>query len=120
MFLVAIYHKLSALNPNKTPGTDGIYSYVLKMFSANLSKPLYLLYKQSPTTGTLPRDWKTVNVTPIYKKGAKAIQIISYWPISLTSEVVKVLESLIRDDILKFLLNHRALSEHQHGVLFER
>ena len=31
-----------------------------------------------------------------------------------------VLESLLRDDILKFLLNHRALSEHQHGFLFRR
>ena len=44
----------------------------------------------------------------------------NYRPISLTSQVVKVLESLLRDDILKFLLNHRALSEHQHGFLFGR
>ena len=114
-----IYHKLSALNPNKTPGPDGIHSYVLKMCSASLSEPLYLLFKQSLTTGTLPRDWKTANVTPIYKKGVKS-DPNNYRPISLTSQVVKVLESLLRDDILKFLLNHRALSEHQHGFLFGR
>ena len=73
MEVYCIYHKLSALNPNKTPGPDGIHSYVqLKMCSASLSEPLYLLFKQSLTTGTLTyRDWKTANVTPIYKKGVK-------------------------------------------------
>ena len=114
-----IYHKLLALNPNKTPGPDGIHPYVLKMCSANLSKPLYLLFEQSLATGTLPSDWKTANVTPIYKKGVKS-DPNNYRPISLTSQVVKVLESLIRDDILKFLFYHRALSEHQHGFLFGR
>ena len=59
----------------KAPGPDGIHSYVLKMRAANLSKPLFLLFKQSLTTGTLPRDWKTANVTAIYKKG-KVFQII--------------------------------------------
>ena len=63
----------------------------------NLSKPLYLLFKQSFTTGRFPRDWKTANVTPIYKKGVKS-EPNNYQPISL-SQVVKVLESLIRDDI---------------------
>ena len=64
----------------------------------NLSKPLYLLFKQSLTTGTLPRDWKTANVIPIYKKYVKSVPN-NYQSISLTSQVVKVLESLIRDDI---------------------
>ena len=99
----------------KAPGRDGIHSYVLKMCAANLSKPLYLLFKQSLTTGTLPRDCKTANVPPIYKKGLNKSVPNNYRPISLTSQVVKVLESLIRDDILKFLLYHGALSEHQHG-----
>ena len=57
------------------------------------------------------------NVTPIYKKGPKC-DSNNYQPISLTSQVVKILESLIRDDILDFLLYHSALSEHQHGFLF--
>ena len=47
-----IYQKLSVLNPNKTPGPDNIHPYVLKVCSATLSKPLYLLFKQSLTTGT--------------------------------------------------------------------
>ena len=66
-----MYQKLSALNPNKTPGPDNIHPYVLKMCSATFSKPLYLLFKQLFTTGTLPRDWKTTIVIPIYKKGVK-------------------------------------------------
>ena len=43
-------------------------------------------------------DRKTANVTPIYKKGVKS-DPHNYQSISLTSQVVKVLESLIGDNI---------------------
>ena len=57
-----------------------------------------LLFKQSLTTDTLPRNWKTANVPPIYKKGIKS-DPNNYQLVNLTSQVVKVSESLIRDDI---------------------
>ena len=42
------------MNPTKAPSPDRIHLYVLKMCATNLSKSLYLLFKQSLTTGTLP------------------------------------------------------------------
>ena len=44
------------------------------------------------STGTLPRDWTTANIVPVFKKGDKKT---NYRPISLTSTVVKVIEKII-------------------------
>ena len=52
--------------------------------------------------------------TPIYEKGSKS-QASNYIPISLTSKVVKVLESTIRDCICSFLTDNKLLTAKQHG-----
>ena len=49
-------------------------------------------------TGKLPEDWKSANVTPIFKKGSKS----DGKHYSLTSIICKVLETLVR----KQLTNH--------------
>ena len=90
------------MNPTKAPSPDGIHLYVLKMCAINLSISLFLLFEQYLTTDTLPRDQKSTNVTPIYKKGLKRYQ--NNYQLIITCQVVKVLESLIRGDTPKFLL----------------
>ena len=49
----------------------------------------------------LPSDWKTGYVTAISKKGNKC-DPSNYRPISLTSIICKIMESIIRDHIMKF------------------
>jgi len=49
----------------------------------------------------LPGDWKRTNVTPIFKKGSE-VSPEDYRPIILTSQVIKVLETLVRFKIMKF------------------
>jgi len=50
----------------------------------------------------LPADWKTANVTPIFKKGNKGLPE-NYRPISLTSQCSKLLEAMVRDGLTEFL-----------------
>ena len=40
--------------------------------------------KASLESGVVPDDWKTANVTPVFKKGSKS-QITNYRPVSLTT-----------------------------------
>ena len=61
-------------------------------------------------------DWKAANVTPIYKKGRKTLPE-NYRPISLTSQVCKVLESIIRDEIIAFLMEHNLITDAQYGFV---
>jgi hypothetical protein len=60
-----------------------------------------------------------VRVVPFFKKGSKA-KAGNYRPVSLTSQVCKVFESLLRDAINKHLENFRLISDSQHGFSKEK
>ena len=61
-----------------------------------------------------PNEWKSANVTPIHKKGDKT-DPSNYRPVSLTSQVCKVLESIIVDKVTKHLTDNDLLNDAQHG-----
>ena len=73
---VEVFEALSSLKPNKAPGPDNIHLQVLKNCAESLARPLFLLFTQSLSTGTLPSDWRRANVTPIFKKVLKLVQKI--------------------------------------------
>ena len=87
----------------KSPGPDKVHPRLLKLLSSSVAKPLNVIFNTSLRTGILPDDWKKAHVSAIFKKGERK-HPNNYRPISLTSIVCKVLESVIRDAI--FLVNH--------------
>ncbi|MES9884794.1 MAG: reverse transcriptase family protein [Sedimenticola sp.] len=64
--------------------------------------------------GEVPSDWRKAVVTPIFKKGDKQLPG-NYRPVSLTSILCKVCESLIRDKLMEHLNDNNLLSEDQYG-----
>jgi len=108
-----VFEALASLKPNRAPGPDNIHSQVLKNCAISLAKPLFLLFTQSVSTVTLPSDWRR---TPIFKKGSK-INPENYRPISLTSQVIKVLETLVRSNMMKFLDENEIITNCQHGFI---
>ena len=65
-------------------------------------KTVILLFTKSFNSGVLPSEWRRTHITPVFKKGSK-VSLENYRPVSLTSHVVKVLETLVRSKALKFL-----------------
>ena len=57
--------------------------------------------------------------TPIFKKGSKA-DGKNYRPVSLTSVVCKLFESLLRKQLINHLQSNDLLSVHQHGFISGR
>ena len=110
----AVEHKLKALKVTSAPGPDDLHPCILKEMHTSLAVPLAHLYRRSLDTGLLPQDWTVARVVPIYKKGDRQSPS-NYRPISLTAVPCKILESLIRDQMLSHLTEQRLLSEHQHG-----
>jgi len=53
-------------------------------------------------------------VTPILKKGNHTVAS-NYKPISLTSPVIKMIESIIRDKIMKHMVANNLFTPYQHG-----
>ncbi len=64
-------------------------------------------------------DWKTANVTPIFKKGDRNIPG-NYRATSLTSAVGKMLENIIRDKIVRYLESYSLIMNSQHNFRYKR
>ena len=78
-----------SLKDNKAAGVDGINSTFLKRCVHSLATPLRILFTESLSSGRVPKDWKMVNVTAIFKKGTKK-EPENYRPVSLTSQICKI------------------------------
>ena len=112
-----IKNLLDDININKAPGPDGIHGCVLKHCSISLYRPLSIIFKLSYNTGTIPTDWKSANIVPIYKKGDKAV-VSNYRPISLICLTAKIMERIIQDESLT--KTQESMSSEQHGFLSSR
>eukprot|EP00057_Strongylocentrotus_purpuratus_P009185 XP_011663659.1 PREDICTED: RNA-directed DNA polymerase from mobile element jockey-like [Strongylocentrotus purpuratus] len=109
-----VLKKLKKLNPSKSPGPDGLHPRVLKEAAEVLAEPLAVIFNKSIQEGRVPDGWKEANVTAIYKKG-KATSPGNYRPVSLTSVICKIMESILRDHIMSFMDEKKILTDHQHG-----
>ena len=67
-----------------------------------LGKPLAILYQNALAKGKIPNYWKHTKVTAIFKKGEQRGQN-NYRPVSLTCISCKFIESIIRDQIMKYM-----------------
>ena len=106
--------KLEKLNKFKGSGPDNMHPHLLKEAAIPISIPLSMIFQESLRSGETPSDWRRANVTPIFKKGDRT-DPANYRPVSLTSQVCKVLESIVRDQILEHLEVNGLLSDKQHG-----
>ena len=100
-----VLQQLEKIKETKAPGPDGIFGRFLKETKCELAKPLTLIYRKFREEGTVPESWKQANVTLIFKKGSRTM-VSNYRPISLTSIPCKILESIIKGQILVYLQKH--------------
>ena len=68
---------------------------------------------------TLPLGWKTANVSAIFKKGDKS-NANNYRPISLTSVLCRIMESLVREEIIEHMKENNLFSSKQYGFITGR
>ena len=111
--------RLSKVKKNGAPGPDKVTQQVLAELQDVVALPLCIIFNKSLNTGEVPEDWKLANVTPVFKKGSRSLAE-NYRPISLTSVVCKILESLICEVIVTHLTEQKALRISQHGFLSHR
>ena len=88
---------LPMLKLNIVSGPDSIIVNIMRD-CLSLDKPLKLISNQSLQTRQIPQEWRDGNITPLFKKDNWASPN-SYKPVSFTSQVVKIMETLICDQI---------------------
>ena len=52
----------------------------------------------------------------LFKKGSRN-KYVNYRPVSLTSVICKLLETIIMDHMMDFLVKHKLINRSQHGFL---
>ena len=111
-----VLSKIKKLKKNSAAGPDGISPLVVIETCQNLVKPITKILQMSVRSGKVPQEWKNANVTPIFKKGNKN-DPANHRPISLICIICKILESIIKDCILKHLEDNDALNSSQYGFV---
>ena len=66
--------------------------------------------------GILPSQWLKACITAIHKKGDKGLPE-NYRPVSITSIICKLMESLVRDRLVEHMSKNNLFSEQQHGFV---
>ena len=113
---VDIQLRLGNLNVNKSQGPDNIHPKILKEANEVLAKPLQKIFETSFKMKQIPLDWKTADISAIFKKGNK-LDVGNYRPISLTCICCKIMESIIRDHIFKYFIDNKLFSSNQFGFI---
>lgn len=113
---VNILNAIKKMKPSNSSGPDGITVNLLQKLSTSFAGPLEIIFNKSMREGSVPQDWKDAFVVPIFKKGVKASPS-NYRPVSLTSIICKLMETLIKNCVLDFLLCNKLLRASQHGFL---
>ena len=105
--------KIKAMKDNKSPGVDGIPPKLLMETVEQISIPLARVFNLSLKEAVVPFEWKEANIIPLFKKGSRN-KSENYRPVSLTSVICKLLERLIKDHMVDFLVTHKLLNSSQH------
>ena len=105
---------IDKLKANKSAGVDGIYARTIKELKNEISPILTLIFNKFLTDNFVPSDWKLANVIPLFKKGSK-LDKANYRPISLTSIIGKLFESVIVEKLRFYFESSNVISNSQHG-----
>lgn len=110
---------LQKLNPNKAAGQDNIRPKILKELAPEIAPILTIIFRKSLETGEIPPDWRSANVSPVYKKGDRH-KAENYRPISLTCICCNLMEDIITSHIMNHADKNNILYPLQHGFRRKR
>ena len=103
-----------SLNINKASSPFSIPNKILILLKQDISKQLADLFNLSFFPGSFPSILKTAKVVPVFKKGSK-LDYCNYHPISLLSNVEKILEKHMYKRVYNFLTENNIIYDLQFG-----
>ena len=63
-----VMKQLDRLRKDKSAGADGLSPRLLMEAKDEICYPLFIIFKKSLSETCIPEDWKSANITPVYKK----------------------------------------------------
>ena len=105
---------IRSFKAKNSSGDDGISMNLLKQISESICVPIASLVNLSLERGIVPNAMKLAKVIPIYKGKCKE-SFTNYRPISLLSNISKILEKVVHKRLLSFLTRCGILYNSQYG-----
>ena len=105
---------IQQLEQGKSLGPNSIPTSILKLLQNEISVPLSQIFNLSFSSGTYPEKLRTSKTIPIFKKGSR-LTACNYRPISLLSNLNKILEKLMFSRVYKFIEKYNCIYELQFG-----
>ena len=105
---------IKKFDSTKGVGPNSIPPKIIKQISHLISSPLAKIFNKSFSTGIFPDLLKISKINPIHKKDSK-LQISNYRPISLLSNINKIIEKLMFQRLYAFLEKYKCIYDLQFG-----
>ena len=110
---------LSEIDANKSTSPECIHPRILKECSHTLAPVIHHIFKLSLEIGDLPPQWKNGTVTPLHKSGSRH-SAENYRPITITSQLCRILEKIIKGAVVNHLESQNVITNDQHGFVKRR
>ena len=107
-------HSIIKAMKNVGSGIDGINAKIFKATYSAIISELVHLVNLCLEKGMFPENMKIAVVKPIYKAGNQS-RMCNYRPISILPYVSKLLEKIIHQRLMEYLLHHNILATSQFG-----
>ena len=101
-----VFAILTSLDINKACGFDNFNPKIFRYCTSSLLQIICHLFSTSILSSTIPIDWCTHCIVPVFKSGDKS-SVCNYHPISLLCILSKVLERIVYNNMIDYI---RALS----------
>lgn len=112
----ALVDAVTKISPYRAPGKDQVHGKIIALSFKQIHTQLLKLYQACFRIGYFPKAWKTGRLVAILKSPDKdPTDPKSYRPISLLSELGKILERLILNQIHTELPEANIFSDSQYG-----
>lgn len=106
---------IESLNNKKSSGPDAVPNFILKKLKPFFSKFLTIILNHCINNCYFPNYWKNANIVPIPKPGKPSDTVTGYRPISMLSNISKIMEKCLHGRINKHLIENNILNDHQMG-----
>ena len=106
---------IGSIDHSKATGPYSIPKQILSSIPLEISTILVEIFNLSFQTGKFINALKQVKVVPVFKNKGSPYETGNYRPISLLSNVDKIMEKLVHKRMVNFLENNKLLYNRQFG-----
>ena len=112
---IEVINNINNLNGNKALGPTSIPTNIFHLIKLNIAKPLAEIINLSFETGIYIDVLKISKVAPIFKEKGSELEHCNYRPISLLSNINKIIEKIMHERLYSFFEQHKCIYELQYG-----